>query len=1006
MGKHAHRTSGSAYRLWMPALLSVGFAAVVFVCLWGFGNWNPLEMDTSTATGTAQKLLCSGGVSVLLGSLIFVLSREVLRDTDDEAPSRPVWFYPVVSGLLSLTAMMVAYSFLGMWPFGDRTGMVVDMHHQYAPLLAGLRDSLLSGEVSLYSFEVGLGANYLSLFAYYLASPLNALLLLFPEPLLAEGILCITLLKNALCGGLFALAVQQIFGKRTLSIPVVAVMYSLMMYLLAYSWNIMWLDVVMVLPLVVWGFERLMHTGKCLLYVLSLTYALFTNYYIAFMLCIFMVLYYLTYCVRAPRTGRQLGISFARVAGYSLLAVGLAAVLLVPVYLALKVTSAADAELPAITNTLDMFELLGRHLAGTSPTIRSGNLPNVYCGVLSMLAVPLFALNKGIPLRRRAAFIGLWFVMALTFLVNWTDLAWHGLHSPNDLPYRFSFLYSFVLLLMVYETLQHARDITFKHVGAVFAALVVYLMVEERFGKDTYGFDIIYVNLALLATYAIMVAMASRRILRQRLLYALLLLTVTAEMTFNAGYAILQVNNNEYFTAHDAYVDNDTTAAIRAAVKKAQELGDEKYGAGTYRLEVLPRRTCVDTALFHYAGITNFASSNYYTTTKLLGGWGYAVNGVNSHLYKTFMPFPDSLLGIRYLVTTADIRNHPQLSLRATTTCGDEVYYVYENRDALSLGYVTDASVKDYAYTKYDPFASLEDLFAKLNDTYLPLFAHNHFVPEVGTGAEAGYTTHGFRVQPDGTGEAARFTATVEHAGQVYVYVDCMAAESMTVHSGDNSWQTSPNEPYIIDAGVLEVGDTLTLDVTAEQYSSGNFYVMTLNEDAYRAGMQVLRDEQWSVTERQGNRVAGTVDASFDGTLMTSIPYDAGWRVLVDGKPVTTYAIGEGLLGLDVSAGKHTVTMTYYPSGWWVGVGISSLSLLILVALLCVRRRVAKHRQVPAFTAGVQPIQAGFADARTPLGTVPPLPDTFEELTQPTVYDCHAEDVTVIPPTPDSTTDE
>ena len=346
MKRSAFKLSGNTFVWLVPAMLSVGFAAVVFVCLWGFGSWNPLEIDATTATGVAQKLLCCTGVAALLGSLIFILSRAVLSEVETPESERPVWFYPVVSGLLSLATMIVAYSFIGMWPFGEKTGMVVDMHHQYAPLLSGLRDSLLNGNVSLYSFEVGLGANYLSLFAYYLASPFNLLLLLFPQYLLAEGILFITLLKNALCGAMFALCVQQLFGKRNLIIPAVSVMYSLMMYLLAYSWNIMWLDVVMILPLVIYGFERMMKTGKFLTYVLSLAYALYANYYIAFMLCIFMVLYYVTYCARAPHTSREIGISFARIAGYSVLAVGMVAALLIPVYLALKVTSAAGVAEP------------------------------------------------------------------------------------------------------------------------------------------------------------------------------------------------------------------------------------------------------------------------------------------------------------------------------------------------------------------------------------------------------------------------------------------------------------------------------------------------------------------------------------------------------------------------------------------------------------------------------------------------------------------------------------
>lgn len=976
MKNPASRLTGSFNRLWMPLMVSCGFVVLVFACLWGYGSWDPMQIDISTATGAAHKVLCCGGVSLLLGTLIFILSREALRDERDKPVDRPAWYFPLMSGLLSLAAMCVAYSFIGMWPFGEKTGMAVDMHHQYAPLLSGLRDAILNGDLSLYNFEVGLGANYLSLAAYYLASPFNLLLLLFPENLLAEGILFITILKNALCGAMFALCVQQIFGKKGFLIPTVSVMYSLMVYLLAYSWNVMWLDVVMILPLVVYGFERLMRTGKFLTYVLSLAYALYANYYLAFMLCIFLALYYLTYTVRARRDSQTLALSFVRFSGYSVLAAGLVACLLIPVYFALKLTSAAGSALPEITNTLDIFQLLGRHLAGTTPTIRSGNLPNMYCGVLAAICVPLFALNKGIPLRRRLAFMMLWLVMAFSFLVNWTDLAWHGLHAPNDLPYRFSFLYSFVLLLMAYQALLHLKEIRMQHVFTVFAGLVAYLLVEERFGGDVYGFEIVYINLALIAVYTVILALVTHGTLRRNIAYALLLLVVTAEMTLNAGYAILTVDANEYFTRHEDYVDNDITEALHAAVEKAQEYGDKKYGVGTYRVEFLPRRTCVDTALFHYQGITTFSSSNYYTTTKLMGAWGYAINGVNSHLYHTFMPFTDSLLGIRYLIAKEE---YPSLTKLATVTRGDHTFHIYENPDAMSLGYVVDSSIKDYEYTKYDPITSIEFLYSKLTDTYLPLFYPNSITVDESTGASLGYNSTDFRVNPDGEG-AAVINATIDQAGEVFVFVDCMAADNLTVVHGETMKNVTPHEPYLLYMGNMAEGETLTLQIESEQSCSGNFYVVTLNEEAHDAAMDIVGAEQWEITQMSNDHIVGTVDSSLTGTMMTSIPYDAGWTVLVDGKVVETVAIGEGLLAFDVAAGKHTVEMTYYPTGWWIGLGVSGVSILVLAALLIVTAIKKRPKKVRVKAENVRSnSQELTSDAVTEM---PVLPESFEELAE------------------------
>ncbi len=977
--------SQKASRITAAIALSVLFSVLVFLLLWGFGSWNPTGIDASTDVGFAQKAACCGGISVLLGALLYVLSHQYLRDSKEPAPQHSAWYYPLLSGLLSLGVMCVAYSFLGMWPLGEKSAMMVDMHHQYAPLLAELRYDLLHGGSPLYTLEVGLGANYLSLFGYYLASPFNLFLLAFPERLLAQGILFITLLKNALSGALFALCVQQVLGKRGLHIPIVSVMYSMMMYLIAYYWNIMWLDVVMILPLVVLGFERMMRTGKYLTYVLSLAYALFANYYIAFMLCIFLILYYITYCLRSPRTGKQIGLSFARFAGFSVLAAGLIAFLLIPVYIALQGTSAADSKLPEITNTLDMFTLLGRHLVDTSPTVRAGNLPNIYCGVLTALCVPLFALNKGITPRRRASFMALWLVLFLTFLVNWTDLAWHGFHSPNDLPYRFSFLYSFVLLLMAAETLLHLRHIRTCHVFAVFAGAAAYLMLEEHFGDEVYGFATVYINLIIIAIYTALLVLISRRKMRRGVAYALLLLAVTTEMAVGGGNSFIKLNANEYFTRHQDYVDNEITEAVRDTVEAMQTLGDSENGEDFYRLEFLPRRTCVDTALFHYRGLTTFSSSNYYTTTRLLGGLGYAINGVNSHLYKSYLPFTDSLLGIRYIALGESETVPAYLQYRDAVTVGDTTYTIYENPTALGLGYVVGNEAHDYTYTRYDPFYSQNALFTDLTENYGSLFSTYSIQSDSpSTGAVTG-TSSGFRLHTDENNNTAYFSVTVDETAPVYIYVDCGAADSLSVSAGGKEWGITPHEPFIINAGTLELGSTVTLTASADSTCSGNFYVAQFNEETYRAGMTQLAANQLTVTELGDSRISGSVDSSRDGVLMTSIPYDAGWHVTVDGAEVTTFGVSDGMLAFDITAGPHTVTLAYRPRGLLVGGAISIAALLLLIVLLIVTRPRKPAAPKPIITAeNTQPIQQGFSIENTAPADLPPLPDTLDELTENT----------------------
>lgn len=948
-----------------------------------------------------QQVLYPLGLGVMLSGLLTAMLAMLMRR--GRPGVRPVWFYPALAALLTFCGLGIAYIFLGIWPIGEKTCLMVDMHHQYAPMLAKLREMLLSGDSFLYSFELGMGASFLPAFAYYLASPLNLLLVFFPENLLAEGIFVITMLKNVLIAAAAAMCLQYVYRRRSPAVAAVAVMYSMMMYVLAYSWNIMWLDGVMMLPLVVMGFEHLMRRGKYLPYVLSLAYALYANYYIAFMLCVFLVLYFLAFLLRdarAPQLNRR---SLWRFTAGSLLGGGLAMLIVLPTALALGQTSAAGSSLPDMAAYFDMFNLLGRQLYAVSPTIRSGNLPNIYCGVAVLLLVPLFAVNGGIPRRRRLTYLALLAVMTFCLILNQPNLFWHGLHTPNDLPYRFSFIYCFVLLLLGYETLVNLQYVQVKQLGASFLGVLVYLALEERFGDDKlYGFQSIYVTLLLVALYALICFLIAHRSILRRAGQMLLLTVVMAEMTLNASQVIIKLNNQEHYTAHSNYVDNAEATAIEEAVSVMKEAAADD---GFARMEFLPRRTCMDTALFRYPGITSFASSNSYRTTSLMGGLGYAVNGVNSYLYKSFIPMTDSLLGVRYVALQSDISNHTQLRQidRVSATDdngGSATYYIYENTAALPIAYRANGTVRDWASYYYNPVVSINTLYESMTGETAPLLEEMPISSTSGSVTLKEESASGFRLNTSGTATAV-FEATAAADGQYFIYVDCRGAESINVKQGGNSWSMSTGEPYFIDAGTLMAGDTVEVTVSAKSTCSGNVFVLHMNADVFERAVKQLSVDGLQVTAFSDARITGTVNASADGAMVTSIPYDAGWTVTVDGKKVETYGLdtalpdrgssepvrdengGAAMLGFDIPAGEHTVCITFRTRGLTAGLLLSGVSLLLLVLMVLftgrLSARVANTRAAWLFdTASLdpgdpyRPMRAEDADERADR-SVPPM---------------------------------
>ena len=249
----------------------------------------------------------------------------------------------ILSFVIPFMIMFVIFVLKEIYPFGDRSFLCSDMYHQYMPFFAEFLRKIKAGEGLSYSYNVGIGSNFLALFVYYLASPLHWLAFLVPESHLMEFMSYLAMVKIGLCGFTSCLYLQKHFGeKKDYGVLFFSCFYALSGFMAAYNWNIMWLDCVVLLPLIVLGLELLVKEGRCTLYCVALAFSIFTNYYISIMICMFLVLYFIVLFVTEKMSWRAVG----RFALYSLLAGGMAAILLVPEVLAILETDFGDMDFP------------------------------------------------------------------------------------------------------------------------------------------------------------------------------------------------------------------------------------------------------------------------------------------------------------------------------------------------------------------------------------------------------------------------------------------------------------------------------------------------------------------------------------------------------------------------------------------------------------------------------------------------------------------------------------
>ena len=230
-----------------------------------------------------------------------------------------------------MVIMIIIFAQRGIFPFGEESFLRTDMYHQYAPFFSEFRYKLTHGGSLLYSWDVGMGVNFAALYAYYLASPLNWLLVLCPKNLVIEFMTYMIVLKIGLSGLSFSWYLRKHCRTRDFGVAFFGIFYALSGYMAAYSWNIMWLDCILLFPLIMLGLERLVKEKKCLLYCVTLGLSILSNYYISIMICIFMVLYFIALLIlEGWKSWKDVLIHSGLFALFSLLAGGLSAVVLLP----------------------------------------------------------------------------------------------------------------------------------------------------------------------------------------------------------------------------------------------------------------------------------------------------------------------------------------------------------------------------------------------------------------------------------------------------------------------------------------------------------------------------------------------------------------------------------------------------------------------------------------------------------------------------------------------------
>ena len=792
-----------------------------------------------------------------------------------------------------IIVMIAIYALRGIFPFGEECYLRSDMYHQYCPFFAELWEKIRNGGSLEYSWDIGMGSNFISIYGYYLSSPINWLIALFPKDWMIEMMNIIILLKTGFASLTFAYYLCAHHKKTHLMAACMGILYAMSGYLAAYSWNIMWLDCIVLLPLVVLGLERLVKEGKGFLYVIALGFTILSNYYIAIMVCVSCVLYFIVILVSEPLNKITF---YARAILnfiiYSVLAGGFAAMILLPEVYALGYTASGDFNFPDTLNRYFSFvTVISRHLINVEVHTGLDHLPNIYCGVAVLLLFPLYILSKKISRREKIAKVLLLIVFFTAFNLNIPNFIWHGFHYPNSLPCRQSFIYIFVLLTMCYDALKSIEETKESKISATFWGVALFLLyLGNSFTTEELTIDTLYMSAIFIALYALIILVYKSKKVSQTLTVIIAFALIIIECTVNMEYTGYSTTSRTLYLK-----DYDSVNTLLDNV----EAEDDSFYRTT---KIFGYRSKNEGAWHNYKSGSVFSSTAYAHITELYGQLGlehstnaYAVNGATPLVY--------SIFNHKYMFMRGKLTENPLMSYKAT----EDGMYLYENNYTLPLGFMIPNNVNEnwnYA-TETNPFI-VQNNFAELTTGIYEMFTPLAINNNVFTTTKDGYVF--IRI-----GNTSVKTANVSYDNITKSY------------SGINHGRT-------IDLGWLPAGTEITFSDQEDKVYNLQAKAYEMNTEKFIQFYNELADEGLEVTEYSDTYIKGTITALSDGTCMTSIPYDEGFTLYVDGVRTEFSTIADAMIAFPLTEGTHTIELEYNARGFSTGIAITVVCGLIIIA--------------------------------------------------------------------------
>ncbi len=906
---------------------------------------------------------------------------------------------PLIAAGITFICFVLMCIMSQVYPLGTDTILVSDLEGQYAPFLYLFKNTVLNAHSLrelFYSFSLGGGKNMMATYGYYVMSPLNFLVFLFDSNMVDVCVLLIIAIKVTLSSAFMALYMTERQQDKSSYIgALLGIVYSFSSYSVCYMFQIMWLDGVFMLPLLLFFIERYIKSGKKAGIIFSLFYLFISNYYIAYMVGIYSFFHLV---VRLYMEGeiKSVKTAFTKIGKFVLSAVLCAmsvAALLLPVGLD-TLTNSDPIRVESGTSHIrfSVITFINQLFGGTNgefSEILPVNPPFLFLSIFVTCSLALFFVSTLFEKKIKVLYGIVLGLIYLSLSIIAIDEAWQVFDSPNWFFHRESFVFLPFFLIIALRVYEKRNEIPVPEIIKGTGIVLGLLLISQCFGDLKNSDEVFLFRLISIVVCGLILSLFKVKNWHPQLqnmptilpfLMALFIVVETCffEPILSSGVSTLST----HYGPHDEYEKAllatmqlaDATEVTPSTFRMEREnyiKSEGGYSPSNYTgghgissfnstsnklyhrfLKQLGFRSNYNYFALSYTGasedtdaffsVANTVTFTPYRGASFVGGDGYEV-GLNLYRNEEVLPLAFSV--------NSNAMNFD--FYRLETDEGDKNYFEFRNDWFHSL--FPDAFTEGYFYSAED----VEYEIVNGNEIDLNDYVVRETKPESDTSesieefdndvignekcSDYDYDRTVYRINSE-LPIIMNYTITAESEDELYVNITApriLSAGKLYINGKIvDSWAARSFYSFIYRVGSYEPGTEVTVTIMSDEdsfsYQTVNFAYF--NHESFISQFENVTNTV-EVSEVRNGHVVMTSNLNEGEMVLTTIPYENGWEVTIDGVKAEVSDYQGALIAVNPGSGVHTIELNFTPPGLKIGAIVSVIGILGLVAFCIIDKK-------------------------------------------------------------------